>query len=182
MLVLLAKSVAESLRRSEDQGQWGPEFMTDVREHLRLELVDLLEPFHRLRELLPLLKDRSLESALLGDVTALHDQEPCLSTRIKHRADAEIDHDRLRAAFAAIDSGVVANELALGGSPDPFLELLLSRLGTLPPAGIPEWLAVDIGTKQSRSRERRVVGLPNIALRITEALKLESVVQRDPGQ
>ncbi|HTP35201.1 MAG TPA: hypothetical protein VMJ75_23650 [Candidatus Acidoferrales bacterium] len=169
------------LQGAEDQRQRRAKLVADVGEHLRLEPVDLLEPLHRLCKLLPLLLHRSLQAALFGYVPALDDKEPRLPARVERRPDTEVDDDRLRAAFAAVDHGVVADELALRRPSDPGLEILLGGLRALPPAGVPKRLPMDVRSDQAGAHQRGVVRLPNVPLEIAEALKLEAVVQRHAG-
>ena len=72
--------VDQAPRRPEDQGKWRPKLVADVGEELRLDLVELANPFEQPLQLDVLLGDLALLRLLLGDVTAfgaMNTTAPC---------------------------------------------------------------------------------------------------------
>ena len=137
--------VDQTLRRPEDQGKWRAKLVADVGEELRLDLVELANPFEQPLQLDVLLGDLALLRLLLGDVAPFAGEEHDLALIVLHGHDRGVDDDGDRAVGTRVERRVPADELALHCARDGVADALVDLRRHLPPERGPERFAFHVG-------------------------------------
>jgi hypothetical protein len=116
---------------------------------------------------------------LLGNVASFGRDEDDIASLTHHRTKRGIDDDRFLSACAPVDFRIPADGFALRDSEDRLPEGTIDLFGDLPPKGLPEGLAFDVGKSKADTVQRNLIDFQHRAPRIQKTHELDHGIQCD---